>query len=267
MLIEDHINFVGMAGVNPLRGPNLDEFGPRFPAVNRTYTLRLRQLAEKVASAQGLRLQKGVYAVLSGPNFESPAEIRMLRMLGIDAVGMSTVPEALVAHHAGIDVLALSTITNVAVADLDAGAEPSHEEVIDAGKSHRAKADGAAAGRGGRTVRRDLAMSFLKNLFGGQRLDGAALVESQDLKEYAQIDLLAQFDPPQALHDTKEQARWSRVLPRPYADEIALFQKQGWLEKRPGGTADGTYAVTAAAMPYVRGLAPAHAGGKRCCHG
>jgi purine-nucleoside phosphorylase len=134
MLIEDHINFVGMAGVNPLRGPNLDEFGPRFPAVNRTYTLRLRQVAERVAAAQGLRLQKGVYAVLSGPNFESPAEIRMLRMLGVDAVGMSTVPEALVAHHAGIDVLALSTITNVAVANMDAGAEPSHEEVIDAGK-------------------------------------------------------------------------------------------------------------------------------------
>jgi purine-nucleoside phosphorylase len=134
MLIEDHINFVGMAGVNPLRGPNLDEFGPRFPAVNRTYTPYLRRLAKRVAAAQGVPLQQGVYAVLSGPNFESPAEIRMLRLLGVDAVGMSTVPEALVAHHAGIDVLALSTITNVAVAELDAAAEPSHEEVIDAGK-------------------------------------------------------------------------------------------------------------------------------------
>jgi purine-nucleoside phosphorylase len=134
MLIEDHINFVGMAGVNPLRGPNLDEFGPRFPAVNRTYTLALRGLTEKVAAAQGLALQHGVYAVLAGPNFESPAEIRMLRLLGVDAVGMSTVPEALVAHHAGIDVLALSTITNVAVDALDAGVEPTHEEVIDAGK-------------------------------------------------------------------------------------------------------------------------------------
>jgi purine-nucleoside phosphorylase len=134
MLIEDHINFVGMAGVNPLRGPNLDEFGPRFPAVNRTYTLALRKLAEQVAAAQGIPLQHGVYAVLSGPNFESPAEIRMLRLLGIDAVGMSTVPEALVAHHAGIDVLALSTITNVTVDALDAGVEPTHDEVIDAGK-------------------------------------------------------------------------------------------------------------------------------------
>jgi len=134
MLIEDAINFIGMAGVNPLRGPNLDEFGPRFPAVNRTYTRRLRVLTSAVAKAQGIALHHGVYAALSGPNFESPAEIRMLRTLGVDAVGMSTVPEALVAHHAGMDVLALSTITNVAVAELDATGEPSHEEVVDAGK-------------------------------------------------------------------------------------------------------------------------------------
>jgi purine-nucleoside phosphorylase len=134
MLIEDHINFLGMAGVNPLRGPNLDEFGPRFPAVNRTYTQHLRRVAESVGSSQGLALQNGVYAAVAGPNFESPAEIRMLRILGADAVGMSTVPEAIVAHHAGLDVLAISTITNVAVAEMDAGSEPTHEEVIDAGK-------------------------------------------------------------------------------------------------------------------------------------
>jgi purine-nucleoside phosphorylase len=133
LLIEDHINFVGMAGVNPLRG-NLDEFGPRFPAVNRTYTPRLRRIAQDVAARQGQPLQRGVYAVLAGPNFESPAEIRMLRTLGADAVGMSTVPEALIAHHADMEVLALSTITNVAVAELDAAGEPTHEEVIDAGK-------------------------------------------------------------------------------------------------------------------------------------
>ena len=90
-------------------------------------------------------------------------------------------------------------------------------------------------------------MSFLKNLFSGQRFDGSALVESQDLKEYAQVDLLAQFDPPQALHEPKEQARWSRVLPRSYSDEIALFQKQGWLAQQ----ADGTYGVTAAGQPFV----------------
>jgi purine-nucleoside phosphorylase len=134
MLIEDHINFVGMAGVNPLRGPNLEEFGPRFPAVNRTYTLRLRNMVDQVAAQQGIKLQHGVYTVLSGPNFESPAEIRMLRSWGVDAVGMSTVPEALIAHHAGLEVLALSTITNVAVSEMDAGVEPTHEEVIDAGK-------------------------------------------------------------------------------------------------------------------------------------
>jgi hypothetical protein len=90
-------------------------------------------------------------------------------------------------------------------------------------------------------------MSFLKNLFGGQRLDGTALVESQELKEYAQIDLLAQFDPPQVLHEAKEQARWSRVLPRQYGDEIALFLKQGWLAQQ----ANGTYGVTAAGQPFV----------------
>ena len=134
MLIEDHINFVGMAGHSPLRGPNLDEFGPRFPAVNRTYTRRLRDLANQVAAAQGIQLQHGVYTVLAGPNFESPAEIRMLQRLGADAVGMSTVPEAIVAHHAGMEVLAISTITNVAIGELDASSEPTHEEVIDAGK-------------------------------------------------------------------------------------------------------------------------------------
>ena len=90
-------------------------------------------------------------------------------------------------------------------------------------------------------------MSFLKNLFGGARLDGAALAQSHELKEMAQIDLLAQFDGPRPLHEAKEQARWSRVLPRPYADEIALYRKQGWLEERPGGT----YAVTAAGLPFV----------------
>jgi hypothetical protein len=91
-------------------------------------------------------------------------------------------------------------------------------------------------------------MSFLKHLFGGQRLDGNALVESQDLKEYSQADLLAQFEPPRALHESKDQARWSRVLPRPYGDEIALFEKQGWLAKQP----DGTFAVTEAGLPYVQ---------------
>jgi hypothetical protein len=91
-------------------------------------------------------------------------------------------------------------------------------------------------------------MSFLKHLFGGQRLDGNALVESQDLKEYSQADLLAQFEPPRTLHESKDQARWSRVLPRPYGDEIALFEKQSWLAKQP----DGTFAVTETGLPYVQ---------------
>lgn len=134
MLIEDHINFVGMAGNNPLRGPNLDAFGPRFPAANRTYSKRLRDLALAVAASRGLALRSGVYIMLAGPNFETPAEIRMLRALGGDAVGMSTVSEALVAHHAGMEVLAISTITNTTIDVIDAAHEPSHEEVQEAGK-------------------------------------------------------------------------------------------------------------------------------------
>ncbi len=134
MLIEDHINFVGMSGHNPLMGPNERAFGPRFPAMNRAYTKPLRELAQTVAAEQELTLRRGVYAWLAGPNFETPAEIRMWRMLGADAVGMSTVPEVLVAHHAGMQVLALSTITNICIDELDVDHEPSHEEVNEAGK-------------------------------------------------------------------------------------------------------------------------------------
>ena len=134
MLISDAINLPGMAGANPLRGPNIDAFGTRFPAVNRVYTARLRALARAVAAEAGLAVHEGTYVMLAGPNFESAAEIRMLRGWGGDAVGMSTVPEALVAHHAGLEVLAISTITNVTVAETDAAGEPTHEEVIEAGK-------------------------------------------------------------------------------------------------------------------------------------
>jgi purine-nucleoside phosphorylase len=133
MLIEDHINFAGMAGFNPLVGPNLEEFGSRFPAMNYTYTRRLRDLAKRVGIEHALSLRQGVYCFLSGPTFETPAEIRMLRVLGADAVGMSTVPEAIIAHHAGMEVLAISTITNVAIDHLDAETAPSHEEVQAAG--------------------------------------------------------------------------------------------------------------------------------------
>jgi purine-nucleoside phosphorylase len=133
MLIEDHINLAGMAGFNPLIGPNLDEFGPRFPAMNHTYTRRLRDLAIMVGARHALPLRRGVYIFLSGPTFESPAEIRMLRRFGADAVGMSTVPEAVIAHHAGMEVLAISTITNICIGELDVEGEPSHEEVQAAG--------------------------------------------------------------------------------------------------------------------------------------
>jgi purine-nucleoside phosphorylase len=134
MLIEDHINWAGMAGFNPLIGPNLEEFGPRFPAMNHAYTRRLRELAIRTGAQQELPLRRGVYTFLSGPTFESPAEIRLLRRLGTDAVGMSTVPEAVVAHHARMEVLAISTITNICIDELDAEGEPTHEEVQAAGK-------------------------------------------------------------------------------------------------------------------------------------
>lgn len=134
MLIEDHLNLVGMGGHNPLRGPNAEEFGTRFPPMNRTYTLELRKMAYEVAAQQGIILRSGVYAGLAGPNFESPAEIRFLRLIGADAVGMSTVPEAIVAHHAGMSVIGISTITNLCIDRLDSGSEPSHEEVTQAGK-------------------------------------------------------------------------------------------------------------------------------------
>lgn len=134
MIIEDHLNLVGLCGNNPLRGPNLEEFGPRFPPMNRTYTRRLRDLARRVAQKEGLTIHSGVYAGVAGPNFETPAEIRYLRTIGADAVGMSTVPEALVAHHAGMDLLGISTITNQCIDEVDSGREPSHEEVTEAGK-------------------------------------------------------------------------------------------------------------------------------------
>lgn len=134
MLIEDHLNLVGMGGNNPLRGPNMEEFGTRFPPMNRTYTRELRMTAQGVGNELGMTLRSGVYAGLAGPNFESPAEIRYLRTIGADAVGMSTVPEAIVAHHAGMDVLGISTITNMCIDELDSGTEPTHEEVNEAGK-------------------------------------------------------------------------------------------------------------------------------------
>lgn len=134
MMINDHINFVGMAGNNPLMGPNDESFGKRFVGMVQTYDRDLRRLAHRVAGEAGLALHEGVYVCLSGPTFETPAEIRMLRTIGGDAVGMSTVHEVLVARHAEMRVLAFSGITNEAIDSIDVDAEVDHQEVIDAGK-------------------------------------------------------------------------------------------------------------------------------------
>ena len=98
MLITDHIGLIGMAGLNPLRGPNIDEFGPRFPDMSQPYDRDLGNLARKIAQDQKLDLKEGVYVCLSGPSFKSPADLRFLRTIGADAVGMSTVPEVIVAQ-------------------------------------------------------------------------------------------------------------------------------------------------------------------------
>ncbi|MEZ4835971.1 MAG: purine-nucleoside phosphorylase [Caldilineaceae bacterium] len=134
MIIDDHINFMGITGNSPLHGPNLDAFGLRFPSMTDVYTPALRRLAADVAERQGEKLQHGVYAALSGPAFETPAEVRFMRIIGADAVGMSTAPEAAVARHAGMRVLGISTITNVAVDVIDSEAQTSHEEVMETGK-------------------------------------------------------------------------------------------------------------------------------------
>lgn len=134
MLLNDHINLLGMGGSNPLVGPNDERFGPRFVGMGHTYDAGLREMARHVAAEAGITLREGVYLCLAGPNFETPAEVRMLRALGADAVGMSTVPEVLVARHAGMRVMAFSGITNEAIDVVDAPMETNHEEVLDAGK-------------------------------------------------------------------------------------------------------------------------------------
>jgi purine-nucleoside phosphorylase len=131
MLINDHLNFMGFSGANPLMGPNLDALGPRFPDMSQAYDRALGGQARHVAAVSGIPLREGVYAALSGPSFESPAELRFLRIAGADAVGMSTVPEVITARHAGLRVLGLSGISNKA--NLDGSTVTTHEEVIQAG--------------------------------------------------------------------------------------------------------------------------------------
>ncbi len=132
MLLTDHLNFIGMAGNNPLRGPNLDELGPRFPDMSKVYDRDLQALARMVSDEAKLAIQQGVYVCLAGPCFETPADLRFLRTAGVDAVGMSTVPEAIIGRHGGSRVMAVSGISNKA--NLDGETETTHEEVLEAGK-------------------------------------------------------------------------------------------------------------------------------------
>ncbi len=127
VLLTDHIN---MLGVNPLRGVNIDELGPRFPDMSSAYTPELRTLAKTVAADEGIDVKEGVYVATLGPSYETPAEIRAFRAMGADLVGMSTVPEVIVAAHAGMKVLGLSIATNLA-AGVDPTATLTHEEVIE----------------------------------------------------------------------------------------------------------------------------------------
>lgn len=132
MLITDHLNLIGMAGMSPLYGPNLDELGPRFPDMSQAYDRKLNDLSRLVAAEEVLILREGVYAGLCGPSFETPADLRFLRTIGADAVGMSTVPEVTVARHGGLRVLGFSGISNKA--NLDGSTITTHEEVLEAGK-------------------------------------------------------------------------------------------------------------------------------------
>jgi len=132
MVISDHLNLMG---VNPLRGPNDDQLGPRFPDMSEVYSRELQELATEEARSLGITVRRGIYAALSGPSYETPAEIHMLRSFGADAVGMSTVPEAIVARHMGMKVLGLSCITNMAAGISEAPI--NHEEVIETGQRVR----------------------------------------------------------------------------------------------------------------------------------
>lgn len=126
MMISDHINY---SGANPLVGPNLDDFGPRFPDVSDLYTKALRDAVKAAAKEAGIEVREGVYMMFSGPNYETPAEVRMAKIVGADAVGMSTVPEALVAGHCGMEVIGISCITNIAAGLSDQKLD--HSEVLD----------------------------------------------------------------------------------------------------------------------------------------
>lgn len=134
MIITDHINLMGD---NPLIGKNFEELGPRFPDMSEAYSKSLMKLAQKEADKLGIQVKKGVYAAVSGPNYETPAELKMLRLLGGDAVGMSTVPEVIAARHSGIEVLGISCVTDMAIAE---DLEPlDHEKVMEIANAAKPK--------------------------------------------------------------------------------------------------------------------------------
>lgn len=143
MRISDQIFLPGMAGHHPLIGPNDDRLGTRFPAMVGAYRNGLVSLAYEAAGALGLTMREGVYCMLAGPSFESAAELRMLRRIGADAVGMSTAPEVIVARHSGMEVLGFSLITNLALPD---GAPANHEEVLEAGEQAKPRFAGLIRG-------------------------------------------------------------------------------------------------------------------------
>jgi len=132
MIISDHLNLIGMGGANPLQGPNLDEFGPRFPDMSQPYDREFLKLARQACNEAEMPFQEGVYAAIAGPSFETPAELRYLNVIGADAVGMSTVPEVIIARHGGMRVLGVSGVTNKA--NLDGSTITTHEEVLEAGQ-------------------------------------------------------------------------------------------------------------------------------------
>ncbi|XP_029676655.1 purine nucleoside phosphorylase isoform X2 [Formica exsecta] len=139
MIVKDHVNMMGFAGNNPLQGPNDDRFGPRFPPMNRAYNTELIEIGRQVAEEMGIGdfVHKGVYTCLGGPNFETVAELKMLRMVGVDAVGMSTVHEVITARHCDLTVFAFSLITNQCVTEYEDHGEATHEEVMDVGKARQ----------------------------------------------------------------------------------------------------------------------------------
>ncbi|CAG5025838.1 unnamed protein product [Parnassius apollo] len=136
MIVKDHINMMGFAGNNPLHGPNDERFGPRFPPMNKAYNYKYRNIAKELAKELNIEniVREGVYTCLGGPNFETVAELNMLKMVGVDAVGMSTVHEVIIARHCDMKVFALSLITNECVTSYDKDDEANHEEVLDVGR-------------------------------------------------------------------------------------------------------------------------------------